>query len=162
MACQLQSLVHPSLYCPSPAIPSGPQLFFGLCIPRIRDKPSYLLSSSVDSHRQIFCLLNLPLSIFIPYLHSLFPPLHLSLSLSYCPRPSSTTPLLDTSAAPPRQPPPHHTTPHNTTIMSNDSEKINTNIVTLTRFLNEEQVKHPEASGDFTSVPLSQTTSDRS
>ncbi|KAJ6790205.1 hypothetical protein PWT90_11270 [Aphanocladium album] len=35
--------------------------------------------------------------------------------------------------------------------MSNgESEKINTNIVTLTRFLNEEQVKHPEASGDFT------------
>ncbi|KAM3426943.1 hypothetical protein MY4824_009732 [Beauveria thailandica] len=31
-----------------------------------------------------------------------------------------------------------------------DSEKINTSIVTLTRFLNEEQVKHPEASGDFT------------
>lgn len=33
-----------------------------------------------------------------------------------------------------------------------DSEKINTSIVTLTRFLNEEQVKHPEASGDFTCV----------
>lgn len=32
----------------------------------------------------------------------------------------------------------------------NETEKINTNIVTLTRFLNEEQVKHPEASGDFT------------
>ncbi|GAB7363793.1 hypothetical protein MBLNU230_g4360t1 [Neophaeotheca triangularis] len=29
-------------------------------------------------------------------------------------------------------------------------EKINTDIVTLTRFLNEEQVKHKEASGDFT------------
>ncbi|KAM3515033.1 hypothetical protein MY11210_001271 [Beauveria gryllotalpidicola] len=31
-----------------------------------------------------------------------------------------------------------------------DAEKINTNIITLTRFLNEEQSKHPEASGDFT------------
>jgi len=29
-------------------------------------------------------------------------------------------------------------------------EKINTNIVTLTRFLTEEQTKHPEATGDFT------------
>jgi fructose-1,6-bisphosphatase I len=29
-------------------------------------------------------------------------------------------------------------------------EKINTNIVTLTRFLTEEQVKHKEATGDFT------------
>lgn len=29
-------------------------------------------------------------------------------------------------------------------------EAINTDIVTLTRFLNEEQVKHKEASGDFT------------
>ena len=29
-------------------------------------------------------------------------------------------------------------------------EKINTNIVTLTRFLTEEQAKHPEATGDFT------------
>lgn len=35
--------------------------------------------------------------------------------------------------------------------MSDDHpEKINTNIVTLTRFLNEEQVKHKEATGDFT------------
>ncbi|KAJ2966498.1 hypothetical protein NQ176_g10124 [Zarea fungicola] len=31
-----------------------------------------------------------------------------------------------------------------------ETEKVNTNIVTLTRFLNEEQAKHPEASGDFT------------
>ncbi|GJN73613.1 fructose-1,6-bisphosphatase [Purpureocillium lilacinum] len=31
-----------------------------------------------------------------------------------------------------------------------NGEKVNTNIVTLTRFLNEEQVKHKEASGDFT------------
>ena len=30
------------------------------------------------------------------------------------------------------------------------SEKINTDIVTLTRFLTEEQAKHPEATGDFT------------
>jgi fructose-1,6-bisphosphatase I len=29
-------------------------------------------------------------------------------------------------------------------------EKINTNIVTLTRFLTEEQIKHKEATGDFT------------
>lgn len=29
-------------------------------------------------------------------------------------------------------------------------ESINTEIVTLTRFLNEEQVKHKEATGDFT------------
>lgn len=29
-------------------------------------------------------------------------------------------------------------------------EKINTDIVTLTRFLTEEQTKHPQATGDFT------------
>lgn len=29
-------------------------------------------------------------------------------------------------------------------------EKIKTDIVTLTRFLTEEQAKHPEATGDFT------------
>jgi fructose-1,6-bisphosphatase I len=29
-------------------------------------------------------------------------------------------------------------------------EKVNTNIVTLTRFLTEEQTKHKEATGDFT------------
>lgn len=32
----------------------------------------------------------------------------------------------------------------------NESEKVNTNIVTLTRFLTEEQAKHKEATGDFT------------
>jgi fructose-1,6-bisphosphatase I len=31
-------------------------------------------------------------------------------------------------------------------------EKVNTDIVTLTRFLTEEQTKHPEATGDFTYV----------
>ena len=31
-------------------------------------------------------------------------------------------------------------------------EKINTDIITLTRFLNEEQTKHREATGDFTYV----------
>lgn len=31
-------------------------------------------------------------------------------------------------------------------------EKINTDIITLTRFLTEEQAKHKEATGDFTSV----------
>ena len=31
-------------------------------------------------------------------------------------------------------------------------EKINTDIVTLTRFLTEEQTKHKEATGDFTYV----------
>jgi len=31
-------------------------------------------------------------------------------------------------------------------------EAINTNIVTLTRFLTEEQAKHKEATGDFTYV----------
>lgn len=31
-----------------------------------------------------------------------------------------------------------------------EMEKVNTNIVTLTRFLTEEQVKHEEATGDFT------------
>ncbi|CAM1506492.1 Fc.00g061330.m01.CDS01 [Cosmosporella sp. VM-42] len=31
-----------------------------------------------------------------------------------------------------------------------ESEKVNTNIVTLTRFLTEEQAKHKEATGDFT------------
>jgi fructose-1,6-bisphosphatase I len=29
-------------------------------------------------------------------------------------------------------------------------EKVNTDIVTLTRFLTEEQAKHKEATGDFT------------
>lgn len=32
------------------------------------------------------------------------------------------------------------------------AEKINTDIVTLTRFLTEEQTKHKEATGDFTYV----------
>jgi fructose-1,6-bisphosphatase I len=32
------------------------------------------------------------------------------------------------------------------------NEKINTDIVTLTRFLTEEQAKHKEATGDFTLV----------
>lgn len=31
-------------------------------------------------------------------------------------------------------------------------ENINTDIITLTRFLTEEQAKHPEATGDFTYV----------
>jgi fructose-1,6-bisphosphatase I len=31
-----------------------------------------------------------------------------------------------------------------------ETEKVNTNIVTLTRFLTEEQAKHKEATGDFT------------
>lgn len=34
-------------------------------------------------------------------------------------------------------------------------EEINTEIITLTRFLTEEQAKHQEATGDFTSVHLS-------
>lgn len=29
-------------------------------------------------------------------------------------------------------------------------EKIQTDIVTLTRYISEEQLKHPEATGDFT------------
>jgi hypothetical protein len=32
------------------------------------------------------------------------------------------------------------------------SESINTDIITLTRLLTEEQLKHPEATGDFTYV----------
>lgn len=32
------------------------------------------------------------------------------------------------------------------------AEKINTDIITLTRFLTEEQAKHKEATGDFTYV----------
>jgi hypothetical protein len=35
-----------------------------------------------------------------------------------------------------------------------DSLKVNTNIITLTRFLTEEQAKHKEATGDFTYVSL--------
>ncbi len=34
------------------------------------------------------------------------------------------------------------------------NEKVNTDIITLTRFLTEEQSKHKEATGDFTYVPL--------
>lgn len=41
------------------------------------------------------------------------------------------------------------------------SEKINTDIVTLTRFLTEEQAKHPEATGDFTSVMSASFTETR-
>ncbi|KAF5674566.1 fructose-1,6-bisphosphatase [Fusarium heterosporum] len=37
-----------------------------------------------------------------------------------------------------------------TTTSGQETEKVNTNIVTLTRFLTEEQAKHPEATGDFT------------
>ena len=33
------------------------------------------------------------------------------------------------------------------------NEKVNTDIVTLTRFLTEEQAKHKEATGDFTYAP---------
>jgi fructose-1,6-bisphosphatase I len=33
------------------------------------------------------------------------------------------------------------------------NEKVNTDIVTLTRFLTEEQAKHKEATGDFTYDP---------
>ena len=40
-------------------------------------------------------------------------------------------------------------------------EKINTDIVTLTRFLTEEQRKHKEATGDFTYVCNSSPTSIR-
>ena len=43
-----------------------------------------------------------------------------------------------------------------------EMEKVNTNIVTLTRFLTEEQVKHKEATGDFTYVPLPSSSSSRS
>lgn len=39
----------------------------------------------------------------------------------------------------------------------NDVEAINTNIVTLTRFLTEEQAKVKEATGDFTYVMLRPT-----
>jgi fructose-1,6-bisphosphatase I len=31
-----------------------------------------------------------------------------------------------------------------------ETEQVNTNIITLTRFLTEEQTKHKEATGDFT------------
>lgn len=34
------------------------------------------------------------------------------------------------------------------------AEAINTDIITLTRFLTEEQTKHKEATGDFTYVSL--------
>ncbi|KAF5016077.1 hypothetical protein F66182_12358, partial [Fusarium sp. NRRL 66182] len=37
-----------------------------------------------------------------------------------------------------------------TTNSGQETEKVNTNIVTLTRFLTEEQAKHKEATGDFT------------
>jgi fructose-1,6-bisphosphatase I len=41
------------------------------------------------------------------------------------------------------------------------SEEINTDIVTLTRFLTEEQAKHKEATGDFTFVFSSPSCSAR-
>lgn len=37
-------------------------------------------------------------------------------------------------------------------------EEINTDIITLTRFLTEEQTKHKEATGDFTYVLLTTST----
>ena len=39
------------------------------------------------------------------------------------------------------------------------AEKINTEIITLTRFLTEEQAKHKEATGDFTYVVVISTAS---
>lgn len=36
--------------------------------------------------------------------------------------------------------------------MADNGEKVNTNIVTLTRHLTEEQAKYKEATGDFTYV----------
>lgn len=36
--------------------------------------------------------------------------------------------------------------------MTDTGEKVNTHIITLTRFLTEEQIKHKEATGDFTYV----------
>lgn len=46
-------------------------------------------------------------------------------------------------------------------------EQVNTNIVTLTRFLTEEQTKHKEATGDFTLVdqtnsPMNETNTNPS
>lgn len=46
--------------------------------------------------------------------------------------------------------------------MTQETEKINTDIVTLTRFLTEEQVKHKEATGDFTYVSLPSVCSTQS
>ncbi|KAJ3568941.1 hypothetical protein NPX13_g6246 [Xylaria arbuscula] len=40
-----------------------------------------------------------------------------------------------------------------------ESASVNTNIVTLTRFLTEEQVKHTEATGDFTCIDYYATPS---
>lgn len=40
-------------------------------------------------------------------------------------------------------------------------EKVNVDIVTLTRFLTEEQRKHKEATGDFTYVVPRQSCSDQ-
>lgn len=40
------------------------------------------------------------------------------------------------------------------------SEKIQTDIITLSRFITEEQAKHPEATGDFTSVTQRLSASD--
>jgi fructose-1,6-bisphosphatase I len=37
----------------------------------------------------------------------------------------------------------------------NRGEAVNTDIITLTRFLTEEQTKHKEATGDFTYVKRS-------
>lgn len=37
-----------------------------------------------------------------------------------------------------------------TTSSGEPTEKVNTHITTLTRFLTEEQAKHKEATGDFT------------
>jgi len=34
--------------------------------------------------------------------------------------------------------------------MAENGAKINTEIITLSRFITEEQAKHPEATGDFT------------
>lgn len=39
---------------------------------------------------------------------------------------------------------------HGTTHPPTSNEQVKTDIVTLTRFLTEEQAKHKEATGDFT------------
>jgi hypothetical protein len=39
-------------------------------------------------------------------------------------------------------------------------EAINTDIITLTRFITEEQAKHKEATGDFTYVPINSSSYD--
>jgi hypothetical protein len=72
------------------------------------------------------------------------------LPYSSCQSPISFTTPVSPLSSPENQ---HHIPKMASNGVDVPGEKINTDIVTLTRFLTEEQTKHKEATGDFTFVP---------